>query len=160
MQARDIFTPLYRPESVTGQLLSDWGRSADTLRAIYFLARILVRCKYFVNQGVSSPAAFGAFEGAASSLELGFIKAGLRPAKLIDIDQSINARLLLAVLVLFGLLPGAMAWSERYTDACVPPAVKPIIPGGKVTLSLLMGAAGIVIAGEFVKDVAGFLQMH
>ncbi|GAQ79764.1 Tryptophan or tyrosine transporter protein [Klebsormidium nitens] len=64
------------------------------------------------------------------------------------------------VLVLFGLFPGAMAWAERYTDACMTPAVKPIIPGGKVTLSLIMGAAGIVIAGEFVKDVAGFLQVH
>lgn len=71
-----------------------------------------------------------------------------------------HPRFLNAVLVLFGLFPGAMAWSERYTDMCMPPAVKPIIPGGKVTLSLLMGAAGVVIAGEFAKDISSFFQIH
>ncbi|CAK9261617.1 unnamed protein product [Sphagnum jensenii] len=57
------------------------------------------------------------------------------------------------VLVLFGVLPAAMAWSERYTDTCLPPAVKPIVPGGRFTLAVVMGAAGLVITYEALNSL-------
>uniref|UniRef100_A0A0E0LPE5 Tyrosine-specific transport protein n=1 Tax=Oryza punctata TaxID=4537 RepID=A0A0E0LPE5_ORYPU len=43
-------------------------------------------------------------------------------------------------LVLFGVFPAAMSWSERYSDDLEAP-VPPIVPGGKVTLSFVMGGA-------------------
>jgi tyrosine-specific transport protein len=57
------------------------------------------------------------------------------------------------VLVLFGVLPAAMAWSERYTDTCLPPAVKPVVPGGRFTLAVVMGAAGLVITYEALNSL-------
>lgn len=57
------------------------------------------------------------------------------------------------VLVLFGVLPAAMAWSERYSDTCLPPAVKPIVPGGKITLAFVIGAAGFIITSEAVSKL-------
>lgn len=61
--------------------------------------------------------------------------------------------LLLSVLVLFGILPAAMAWSERYSGTCLPPAIMPIVPGGRVTLAFFMGAAGYVITSEAVSKL-------
>ncbi len=58
-----------------------------------------------------------------------------------------------SVLVLFGVLPAAMAWSERYTDTCLPPAVKPVVPGGRFTLAVVMGAAGLVITYEALNSL-------
>lgn len=56
------------------------------------------------------------------------------------------------VLLLFGILPAAMSWSERYTERCLPPIVPSILPGGRVTLCIVMGAAGFVIASEFLEN--------
>jgi tyrosine-specific transport protein len=58
-----------------------------------------------------------------------------------------------AVLVLFGILPAAMAWSERYSGTVLPPATKPIVPGGRVTLAFYMGAAGLVITSEAISKL-------
>lgn len=57
------------------------------------------------------------------------------------------------VLVLFGILPAAMAWSERYSGTGVPPATKPLVPGGRVTLAFYMGAAGLVITSEAISKL-------
>eukprot|EP00850_Spirogloea_muscicola_P004092 SM000017S02832 [mRNA] locus=s17:558669:560288:- [translate_table: standard] len=57
------------------------------------------------------------------------------------------------VLVLFGILPAAMAWSERYSGTCLPPTMPPIVPGGKFTLAIIMGAASTVIVSELAKNV-------
>jgi hypothetical protein len=46
-----------------------------------------------------------------------------------------------------------MAWSERYSDTCLPPAVKPIVPGGKITLAFVIGAAGFIITSEAVSKL-------
>eukprot|EP00252_Welwitschia_mirabilis_P001882 TRINITY_DN11853_c0_g2_i2.p1 TRINITY_DN11853_c0_g2~~TRINITY_DN11853_c0_g2_i2.p1 ORF type:complete len:170 (+),score=31.64 TRINITY_DN11853_c0_g2_i2:585-1094(+) len=59
------------------------------------------------------------------------------------------------VLVLFGILPAAMAWAERYSTTSLPPPIPPIVPGGKVTLAFIIGAAGYVITYELVEN---FLQ--
>eukprot|EP01018_Ginkgo_biloba_P036955 Gb_03200 [translate_table: standard] len=58
------------------------------------------------------------------------------------------------VLVLFGILPAAMAWTERYTEACLPPPVPTIVPGGRITLSMVMGVAGFVITSELLENFA------
>ncbi|KAK1277552.1 hypothetical protein QJS04_geneDACA003642 [Acorus gramineus] len=46
------------------------------------------------------------------------------------------------VLVLFGILPAAMSWSERYSDSSETPKLPPVVPGGRFTLSILIGEQG------------------
>ncbi|XP_010536150.1 PREDICTED: uncharacterized protein LOC104811210 [Tarenaya hassleriana] len=54
------------------------------------------------------------------------------------------------VLVLFGILPAAMAWSDRYSGSSI--RMPELVPGGKLTLSLVMGGAGYVILSELVDN--------
>lgn len=63
------------------------------------------------------------------------------------------------VLILFGILPPAMTWESRYsaTRSEVPSLVSPILPGGRITLILLMGAAGSVIGSDIVGRITGAL---
>lgn len=58
------------------------------------------------------------------------------------------------VLVLFGILPAAMAWSDRYSSSSVSPNIPALVPGGKLTLSLVIGGAGFVILSEVVENFA------
>ena len=48
------------------------------------------------------------------------------------------------ILSLFGLIPAAMAWVQRYSPECeqfVPPA----LPGGRLVLALMaIGAVGVI----------------
>eukprot|EP00898_Chlorokybus_atmophyticus_P007366 jgi/Chlat1/7630/Chrsp64S07164 len=56
------------------------------------------------------------------------------------------------VLVLFGIIPAAMAWSERYsTSGRLLPATEPLVPGGKPVLTLLLGGAAAIIVGELLE---------
>nr|XP_029120473.1 uncharacterized protein LOC105045318 isoform X4 [Elaeis guineensis] len=57
------------------------------------------------------------------------------------------------VLVLFGVIPAAMSWSERYSDGSQSPRLPPLVPGGKLTLSIVLGGALVVIFSEIYKDV-------
>jgi len=66
---------------------------------------------------------------------------------------------LFSVLVLFGVFPAAMSWSERYSDESEAP-VPPIVPGGKLTLSVVMGGALLVIVSEVIKDVMQLQGLH
>ncbi|PHT34841.1 hypothetical protein CQW23_26641 [Capsicum baccatum] len=58
------------------------------------------------------------------------------------------------VLVLFGLLPAAMSWSDRYSESAQTPNIPPLVPGGKITLSLVFGGAAFVILSEIVENFA------
>lgn len=58
------------------------------------------------------------------------------------------------VLVLFGVLPAAMSWSERYSDASKSPNLPPLVPGGKFTLAIVMGGALLVIFSELFDNVS------
>ncbi|CAN4119072.1 unnamed protein product [Withania somnifera] len=58
------------------------------------------------------------------------------------------------VLVLFGLLPAAMSYSDRYSESTQTPNIPPLIPGGKITLSLVFGGAAYVILSEIVENFA------
>ncbi|KAL9405265.1 hypothetical protein Peur_002237 [Populus x canadensis] len=56
------------------------------------------------------------------------------------------------VLVLFGIIPAAMAWSDRYSSSSTSIKLPQLVPGGKVTLSLVMGAAGCIILSEILEN--------
>lgn len=58
------------------------------------------------------------------------------------------------VLVLFGVLPGAMAWSERYSGSSSSSRVSELVPGGKVTLVVVIGGALLVIFSELLNNAA------
>ncbi|XP_057479647.1 uncharacterized protein LOC130766932 [Actinidia eriantha] len=55
------------------------------------------------------------------------------------------------VLVLFGILPAAMSWSDRYSDSSESPKLPLLVPGGKLTLSLVIGGAGFVILSDLIE---------
>ncbi|KAL2535968.1 Tryptophan/tyrosine permease [Forsythia ovata] len=55
------------------------------------------------------------------------------------------------VLVLFGVLPAAMSWIDRYSESSKSPNIPLLVPGGRITLSLVIGGAGLVIISEIVE---------
>ncbi|KAL3530121.1 hypothetical protein ACH5RR_009443 [Cinchona calisaya] len=57
------------------------------------------------------------------------------------------------VLVLFGILPAAMSWSDRYSESSNSPKLPLLVPGGKLTLSLVIGVAGFVILSEVLENL-------
>ncbi|KAJ0726586.1 putative amino acid/polyamine transporter 2 [Helianthus annuus] len=56
------------------------------------------------------------------------------------------------VLVLFGVLPAAMAWSDRYSSSSLSSNIPELVPGGRFTLSLVIGGAGYVIVSELLDS--------
>ncbi|KAI7756457.1 hypothetical protein M8C21_010888, partial [Ambrosia artemisiifolia] len=57
------------------------------------------------------------------------------------------------VLVLFGLLPAAMSWSDRYSGSSLSSNIPTeLVPGGRFTLSLVIGGAGYVIVSELLNS--------
>ncbi|KAA8544513.1 hypothetical protein F0562_022447 [Nyssa sinensis] len=56
------------------------------------------------------------------------------------------------VLVLFGVLPAAMSWSDRYSGSTQSPKLPQLVPGGRLTLSLVIGGAGWVILSELIEN--------
>ncbi|XP_058080005.1 uncharacterized protein LOC131228173 isoform X3 [Magnolia sinica] len=56
------------------------------------------------------------------------------------------------VLVLFGILPAAMSWSERYADASGSKLGPPLVLGGRFTLSLVIGGATCVVLSEIFEN--------
>ncbi|OVA13833.1 Tryptophan/tyrosine permease [Macleaya cordata] len=55
------------------------------------------------------------------------------------------------VLVLFGILPAAMSWSERHSNPSQVQKIPQLVPGGRVTLSFIIGGAGYVILSEILE---------
>ena len=58
------------------------------------------------------------------------------------------------ILTLFGILPPAMAWQQRYGPEAAP-AAEPAVPGGRATLALMIGAASAVIGLEVAQRMVG-----
>nr|XP_048323861.1 tyrosine-specific transport system-like isoform X2 [Ziziphus jujuba var. spinosa] len=54
------------------------------------------------------------------------------------------------VLLLFGILPAAMSWSDRYSSPSPSLKLPQLVPGGRVTLSLIIGGSGFVIFSELL----------
>ncbi|KAL8170852.1 hypothetical protein V2J09_022656 [Rumex salicifolius] len=57
------------------------------------------------------------------------------------------------VLVLFGILPAAMSWSDRYSTSPELPKLPELVPGGKITLSLVFCGAGWVISSQLFENL-------
>ncbi|EXB54671.1 hypothetical protein L484_022533 [Morus notabilis] len=57
------------------------------------------------------------------------------------------------VLVLFGIIPAAMSWSDRYSASTLSTGLPQLVPGGKFTLSLVIGGAGYVIFSEVLEKL-------
>ena len=60
------------------------------------------------------------------------------------------------VLVLFGVLPAAMAWSERYSQTTLTQIR--VVPGSKPVLLGVGGIAVAIIAREFLNTVGPLLM--
>ncbi|XP_050237776.1 uncharacterized protein LOC126687302 [Mercurialis annua] len=56
------------------------------------------------------------------------------------------------VLVLFGILPAAMAWSDRYSSSSPSVKLAELLPGGRITLSFVIGGAGFIILSEILEN--------
>ncbi|KMZ62605.1 putative Tyrosine-specific transport protein [Zostera marina] len=56
------------------------------------------------------------------------------------------------VLVLFGIIPATMAWKERNSESLGSPRLAQLVPGGKVTLSLMIGGASLIIFSEILEN--------
>ncbi|KZV40463.1 hypothetical protein F511_35932 [Dorcoceras hygrometricum] len=57
------------------------------------------------------------------------------------------------VLVLFGILPAAMSWVDRGSAQSKSSRFQTLVPGGNFTLSLVIGAAALVILTELLDDL-------
>ncbi|KAK9273440.1 hypothetical protein L1049_018250 [Liquidambar formosana] len=94
---------------------------------------------------------------AGQSKPLPFLLTLIPPLVLSLLDPEIFFRALdfagtYGVLVLFGVLPAAMSWSERYSDSSVSLKLPELVPGGRLTLSLVIGGAGFVILSEILEN--------
>ncbi|KAL3752219.1 hypothetical protein ACJRO7_012951 [Eucalyptus globulus] len=57
------------------------------------------------------------------------------------------------VLVLFGILPAAMSWSDRQSNSITSMGLPTLVPGGRLTLALIGGGAGWVIISELLENL-------
>ncbi|CAA7044757.1 unnamed protein product [Microthlaspi erraticum] len=61
-------------------------------------------------------------------------------------------------LVLVGILPAAMSWFDRNSiSSSTTTSLPQLVPGGKITLSLVMGAAGYVIISEVIENFSRYV---
>lgn len=58
----------------------------------------------------------------------------------------------IAAMVIFGILPALMCWTHRYRRPDLQHLVKPLVPGGKVTLILIIILASSMICYELIKN--------
>lgn len=56
-----------------------------------------------------------------------------------------------SISVLGGIIPAVMAWKQRYSQQDSNPAMKPLIPGGKVTLVMMIGVALALMAKQVIS---------
>ncbi|MQL96317.1 hypothetical protein Taro_028991 [Colocasia esculenta] len=87
------------------------------------------------------------------SMPLPYLLTLLPPLVLALLDPEIFFKALdfagtYGVLVLFGILPAAMSWSERYSGSSPSPILPPLVPGGRFTLLVVIGGALSVILSE------------
>jgi tyrosine-specific transport protein len=59
---------------------------------------------------------------------------------------------ILLVLVLFGILPAAMSWSESYSNPSSSMKLAQLVPGGRLTLSLIIWRGGCVVFSEILEN--------
>ncbi|XP_057441465.1 uncharacterized protein LOC130733339 isoform X2 [Lotus japonicus] len=63
------------------------------------------------------------------------------------------------VLVLFGVIPAAMSWSDRNSNSSSSSSssssvkLPELVPGGRITLLLVLGGSGFVIVSELIENL-------
>jgi tyrosine-specific transport protein len=83
------------------------------------------------------------------------VLSGMLPGSFLG---AIDVAGLYGVAVLFGILPAAMVWRQRYADdAAIATAVAPTVPGGKFGLALMMLLPSFLILYNTLK-LTGVLQ--
>lgn len=60
---------------------------------------------------------------------------------------------IMLVLVLFGVLPAAMSGSDRYSAPSPALKLPQLVPGGRLTLSLIFGGSAFVISSELLEKL-------
>lgn len=56
------------------------------------------------------------------------------------------------VLLLFGIIPAAMSWSERNSNSTSSLKLPELVPGGRITLLMVLGSSGYVILSELFEN--------
>ncbi|CAL0317552.1 unnamed protein product [Lupinus luteus] len=56
------------------------------------------------------------------------------------------------VLVLFGVIPAAMSWSDRYSKSSPSVNLPELVPGGRITLLMVLGGSGYVLLSELIEN--------
>ncbi|KAE9606262.1 putative amino acid/polyamine transporter 2 [Lupinus albus] len=56
------------------------------------------------------------------------------------------------VLVLFGVIPAAMSWSDRYSKSSPSMNLPELVPGGRITLIMVLGGSGYVLLSELIEN--------
>ncbi|XP_019066771.2 uncharacterized protein [Solanum lycopersicum] len=141
----DIFSLLAIATSYIGFVLGLSDFLADYFTALYNLVWDSDHCMLKLPSGPNRP--------------LPYLLTLVPPLILSLLDPEIFFKALdfagtYGVLVLFGLLPAAMSWSDRYSESTQTPNLPPLVPGGKITLSLVFGGAALVILSEIVENIA------
>ncbi|KAK7300286.1 hypothetical protein RJT34_11128 [Clitoria ternatea] len=57
------------------------------------------------------------------------------------------------VLVLFGVVPAAMSWSDRNSSSSSSVKLPQLVPGGRITLLLVLGCSGYVVLSELIESL-------
>lgn len=57
------------------------------------------------------------------------------------------------VLLLFGVIPAAMSWSDRNSNSTSSVKLPEIVPGGRITLLMVLGCSGYVILSELFENL-------
>lgn len=65
----------------------------------------------------------------------------------------IPCSMFILVLVLFGILPAAMSWSDRQSKSITSMKLPKLVPGGHLTLAVIGGGAGWVILSELLENL-------
>ncbi|KAI5433428.1 hypothetical protein KIW84_020631 [Lathyrus oleraceus] len=56
------------------------------------------------------------------------------------------------VLLLFGVIPAAMSWSDRNSNSSSSVKLPELVPGGRITLLMVLGGSGYVILSELFEN--------
>ncbi|KAK2431383.1 tyrosine-specific transport protein [Trifolium repens] len=57
------------------------------------------------------------------------------------------------VLLLFGVIPAAMSWSDRNSNSSSSVKLPELVPGGRITLLMVLGSSGYVILSELFENL-------
>ncbi|KAJ4840616.1 hypothetical protein Tsubulata_020918 [Turnera subulata] len=106
-----------------------------------------------------------ATNGVVGNRPLPYLLTLIPPLVLSQLDPEIFFKALdfagtYGVLVLFGIIPSAMAWSDRYSSSSSWIKLPELVPGGRITLSLVIGGAGYIIVTEMEKEKEMEMEME